>query len=114
MLRKAATVKEAIKIAGRYQRRNWDRGSSYLSYQVFLADSTGDAIVISAGKDGEMAFTRRKPGEGYLVSTNFNRANPENAWSYPCKRYDKAVEMLAKFHKENDLTGDYFKFISFL
>ena len=111
MLRKAATVQEAIEIAGRYQRRNWDRGSSYLSYQVFLADSTGDAVVISAGKDGELAFTRKKSGDGYLVSTNFNRANPGNAWSYPCWRYNKAIEMLAKIHSENDLTEDYFKSI---
>ncbi len=37
-------------------------------------------------------FTRKAAGNGYLISTNFNLANPENGtkgW-----RYDKAVSML--------------------
>lgn len=108
IMKRAATVKEAINIAGLYQRKNWGMP---LKYQIIIADSKGDAVVISAGADGELAFTRKKQGDGYLVSTNFNRANPENAWSYPCWRYNKAVEMLEKIDDENDLTADYFKSI---
>ena len=108
IMKKAATVEEAIDIAGRYKRDNWGMP---LKYQIILADATGDAVVISAGPDGELAFTRKKQGDGHLVSTNFNRANPENAYSYPCWRYDRAVEMLDKIEDENDLTVDYFKSI---
>lgn len=108
IMKKAATVEEAIDIAGRYKRDNW---GIPLKYQIILADAKGDAVVISAGPDGELAFTRKKQGDGYLVSTNFNRANPENAYSYPCWRYNKAVEMLDKIEDENDLTVDYFKSI---
>ncbi len=61
ILRKAATVKEAIEIAGKYQRRNWDRQTSVLKYQVNFADATGDAVIISAGAEGELVFTRKNP-----------------------------------------------------
>jgi len=108
IMKKAATVEEAIDIASRYKRDNW---GIPLKYQIILADAKGDAVVISAGPDGELAFNRKQQGDGYLVSTNFNRANPENAYSYPCWRYDKAVEMLEKIEDENDLTVDYFKSI---
>ena len=102
-----ATVVEAITMA---KKHNW--GSS-LRWQVLLADATGDAVVISAGPDGELAFTRKPKGDGYIVSTNFNRANPENTYpgSYPCWRYNKAVEMLERIKNEKDLTVDYFRSI---
>jgi hypothetical protein len=102
-----ATVDEAIALAKKY---NW--GSS-LRWQVLLADAIGDVVVISAGPDGELAFTRKPKGDGYLVSTNFNRANPKNTYrgSYPCWRYNKAVEMLDKIKDEKDLTVDFFKSI---
>ena len=101
------TVEEAIALAKKY---NW--GSS-LRWQVLLADATGDAVVISAGPDEELAFTRKPKGDGFLVSTNFNRANPKNTYpgSYPCWRYNKAVDMLGKIKSEKDLTVDYFKSI---
>lgn len=111
ILRKAATVEEAITIANKYQRRNWDRKSGNLGYQINLADAKGDAVIISVDKNGELAFTRKKEGDNYLVSTNFNRANPKNAWSYPCWRYSKAIEMLEQIENENDLSVDYFKSI---
>jgi hypothetical protein len=64
--------------------------------QMHFADKTGDAVIISAGPDGEMVFTRKQPGDGFLVSTNFNVANPANAYTYPCWRYDQANEMLGQ------------------
>jgi hypothetical protein len=102
-----STVEEAIAMA---KKHNW--GTS-IRWQVLLADATGDAVVISAGPDGELAFTRKPKGDGYLVSTNFNRANPENTYpgSYPCWRYNKAVEMLERIKNEKDLTVGYFRSI---
>ncbi len=102
-----ATVEEAIALV---KKHNW--GLS-IKWQVLLADATGDAVVISAGADGELAFTRKQKRDGYLVSTNFNRANPKNTYrgGYPCWRYNKAVEMLEKIKDERDLTVDYFKSI---
>lgn len=111
ILKKTATVEEAIKIAVKYRRENWDGNSGYLSYQVNIADAKGDAVIISADRNGELVFTRKEQGETYFVSTNFNKANPENAWSYSCWRYNKAVEMLKKIKEENDLSSDYFKSI---
>ncbi len=111
MLRKAATVEEAIEIADKYQRRNWYPQSGYLNYQINLADAKGDAVVISVDKNGELAFTRKKKGDTFLISTNFNRANTKNAIDYPCKRYNTAAGMLKKISNQGDLSVDYFKSI---
>jgi hypothetical protein len=111
ILRKAATVEEAIEIASKYQRQNWDRKTSILKYQINFADAKGDAVIISAGKDRELVFTTKKLGEKYILSTNFNIANPKDAWVYPCWRYNKAAGMLNKIQDENNLTIDYFKSI---
>lgn len=102
-----ATVEEAIVMA---KKHDWGKA---LRWQVLLADATGDAVVISAGKDGNLAFTRKPPGNGYLLTTNFNRANLENTFedSFPCWRYDKAVELLEKIKSEKDLTVSHFKSI---
>jgi len=89
IMKEAATVKEAIDISRGCRRYNWGLP---MKYQVFLADATGDAVVISAGSDGELAFTRKQEGDGYLVSTNFNRGKPENRdGDLPCWRYDTAT-----------------------
>jgi hypothetical protein len=99
ILQQAATAEEAIKILRRY---DWGGG---LAWQMLLADATGDAVVVGAGRDGELAFTRKPPGDGFLVSTNFNRANPDNRLGgYPCPRYEKATEMLGRIQGESDLT----------
>ncbi len=105
ILNQCATVEEAIELV-----KSYSLGNS-LKAQIHLADAAGDAVVISAGTDGEFAFTRKKQGDGYLVSTNFNRANPENAYSYPCWRYDRAVEILEKIEDGDDLTVDCCKSI---
>jgi hypothetical protein len=99
-----ATVEEAIAFAKKY------RWGSSISWQINMADATGDAVVMSGGPNGELAFTRKQEGDGFLVSTNFNRANPENSWKggYPCWRYNKAVEMLEKIKNEDDLMVEFF------
>jgi len=88
IMHECATVEEVVE---------WVRNHRHLPYmhdQMHFADATGDAVIISAGEDGEMVFTRKPPGDGFLVSTNFNVANPSNSYSYPCWRYDKAQELL--------------------
>jgi hypothetical protein len=61
-------------------------------------------VVISAGIDGEVVLTRKPPGDGFLVSTNFNIANPSNGYGYPCWRYDKATKQLGQLvARESDL-----------
>jgi hypothetical protein len=105
IMHECSTVTEVIEWANRHQR------FPYMHDQMHFADKTGDAVIISAGKDGEMVFTRKQPGDGFLVSTNFNVANPANAYTYPCWRYDKANEMLGQLINSegslnfNDITG---------
>lgn len=111
ILRKAATVEEAIEIAAKYQRKNWYPNSGEIGYQLNFADAKGDAVVISVDEKGELAFTRKQKDENYLISTNYNKINPENALEYPCQRYDKAEEMLKGINSEKDLNVDYFKSI---
>ena len=69
--KKAATVEEAIQIAKLYSFGETLKG------QYHIADARGDAVVISGGPDGKIAFTRKEPGDGYLLSTNFNLAQPD-------------------------------------
>lgn len=103
ILRECSTVEEAIDMAKRY---SW--GTS-LAYQMHMADSTGDAVVIGAGPDGELAFTRKEKGDGFLVSTNFNLSHHRSKEGL-CSRYDTAVEMLQKIN-DDSLTIEYFRSI---
>jgi hypothetical protein len=87
ILRECATVEEVIAWVNTHQ---WH---AYMHDQMHFADASGDAVIISAGADGEVTFTRKPPGDGFLVSTNFNVANPANGY-YPCLRYEKAAQLL--------------------
>jgi hypothetical protein len=61
--------------------------------------------VISAGPDGKIAFTRKDPGEGYLLSTNFNLAQPEKG---PVDfRWDTAQERLEAVANGGVLSPEY-------
>jgi hypothetical protein len=42
-----------------------------------------------------VVFTRKPPGDSFLVSTNFNVANTSNG-NYPCERYETATKLLTK------------------
>ena len=98
ILRECATVEEVISWVNTHQ---WH---SYMHDQMHFADATGEAVIISAGADGEIVFTRKPPGDGFLVSTNFNVANPRNG-SYPCQRYETATVQLEQLmSQDNDLT----------
>jgi hypothetical protein len=97
ILRACATVEEVMAWVQEHQ---WHTA---MHDQLHFADATGDAVVISAGPDGEVAFTRKPAGDGFLVSTNFNVANPSNG-SYPCWRYARAEKMLRRIESEGELT----------
>jgi len=106
MLKKCANVTEAIEMAN-----DFDFGNM-MDFQVHVADSSGDAVIISPGAEGELSFTRKKKGERFLVSTNFNKANPKHRHGeYPCKRYETAVNMLKKIEREDDLNICYLRSI---
>jgi hypothetical protein len=97
--KKAATVDEAILIAENYH------FGEVLKGQYHIADANGDAVVISAGPDGKIAFTRKQPGEGYLLSTNFNLAQPEKG---PVDfRWETATERLEALNISAELSPEY-------
>ncbi len=98
ILRACATVEDVIAWV---QEHRWHEA---MHDQMHFADAAGDAVVISAGPDGKVAFTRNPPGDGFLVSTNFNLANPGNG-SYPCWRYDRAREILREIDSTEELTA---------
>jgi hypothetical protein len=100
ILHECASVAEVIEWVEAHQ---WH---SYMHDQMQFADASGDAVIISAGADGEVVFTRKSPGDGFLVSTNFNVANPSNGYGYPCWRYDTATERLTELvSQEGGLTA---------
>jgi hypothetical protein len=99
ILQECATVEEVIAWVQEHQ---WHEA---MHYQMHFADATGDAVVISAGPDGKVAFTRKPVGDGFLVSTNFNLANPING-SYPCWRYDRAEALLKDIDNRDKLTAE--------
>ncbi|MFC2008517.1 hypothetical protein ACFLUT_00475 [Chloroflexota bacterium] len=86
-LRECATVEEVVALAQTY---DWGRR---IYYQVMFADATGDAVVISPGADGELAYTRKREGNSYVAITNFNCADTKHG-DYPCERYETATLML--------------------
>lgn len=94
ILHECSTVEEVIFWVNTHQ---WH---SYMHDQMHFADATGDAVIISAGPDGEVAFTRKALGDGFLVSTNFNVADPANGFGYPCWRFDRAQELLTSLVSE--------------
>lgn len=98
---KSATIDEAIDIAMQY---NW---ADPTPHQVLFADRGGNAAVIGPGINGEISVTRKSPGDGFLVATNFNLSDPEvteTDW-----RYDTAANMLANVQLEDDLTVELFQ-----
>ncbi len=100
LMKKASTVEEVLSTIFTY---NW--GDS-ISYQIHFADKSGDAVVIHAGTDGELTYTRKPKGIGYLVSTNFNLARLDKG-NWNCSRYKTADKMLSKMGAENDLTVEF-------
>jgi len=100
-LQNSATVDEAIEILSGY---NWGNA---IWGQIHIADANGEAVVISAGPDREVSFTRKEPGDSVFISTNFNLgSNPKDEREGLCWRYDKAVEAL---EGDAELTVEHFR-----
>jgi penicillin V acylase-like amidase (Ntn superfamily) len=98
ILRECATVDEVIQW---YQTRNL---GGYWYNQIHWADSSGDAVVISP-VNGQVVYTRKN--NSYLVSTNFNLANP--TYDYPCERYTTVFTMLDDIIQDDNLSIDSIK-----
>ena len=97
--KQAATVEDAIRIAQSFDFEH------DLGIQIHIADASGDAVVIGPGRDGEIVFTRKPTGEGYLLSTNFNLAIPEKG---PVDfRWDTATAMLDSLGESQTLTPEF-------
>ncbi len=73
---------------------------SEMGYQVHFADSTGNAVVVHPGINKELNITRLDSARNYLISTNFNLGSQEGSW--PCQRYDTAIQLLS-----NALTNNH-------
>ncbi|MBN1314228.1 MAG: hypothetical protein JXA42_02130 [Anaerolineales bacterium] len=99
ILQECASVEEVLAWVQTHQ---WHQA---MHDQMHFADATGDAVVISAGSDGELAFTHKPAGDSYLVSTNFNLANPANG-SYPCWRYTRAEKLLEEINSHGELSAE--------
>lgn len=101
-MNECSTVDEVIDY---YSAINFIIWGDCMPRQMHFTDKSGDAVVISAGDDGNPVFTRIE--NHFLVSTNFNLANPENRYGdYPCERYDTCVEMLSDIQTEEELNLD--------
>ncbi|MCA9929953.1 MAG: hypothetical protein KC419_15825 [Anaerolineales bacterium] len=97
--KKAATVDDAIRIA-----QDFDFGDSMM-IQIHIADANGDAVVIGPGRDGEITFTRKPAGDGFLLSTNFNLATPDKG---PVDfRWDTAGSILETLRETQSLTPEF-------
>jgi hypothetical protein len=94
ILRENATVADVVRWI---QTHEWH---AYMHDQMHFADASGDAVIVSAGADGELALTRKPSGDGFLVSTNFNVANPSNNRGYPCWRYETAQRELSQLETQ--------------
>jgi hypothetical protein len=97
LLRTCKTVEEA---------RNWVRSYDLLLLhwqQEHIADSTGDAVIISLNDEGYLWMTNKS--NDYLVSTNFNPAQDDSE-DHQCYRYETTINML---NSMSELTLDYCK-----
>jgi hypothetical protein len=100
LMKESATVEEVLETIFTF-----DWGDS-ISYQVHFADATGDAAVVHPGPDGELTYTRKQEGDGYLLSTNFNLVKLGSG-EYSCSRFETANGMLSGMETEGDLTVDF-------
>jgi hypothetical protein len=94
----AASVEDAIQLAKAFH------FGDVMKTQIHIGDKSGDAVVISGGSDGEIAFTRKVPGDGYHLSTNFNLATNEGPVDF---RWETASSMLDALDSEMTLTPSY-------
>lgn len=84
-----------------------------MDYQIHFADESGNAVVLYPGTNGELTYSKKPKGNGYLITTNFNHARREKAsWSpldfiYSFSfdgTYATADKMLSKVGDQDALT----------
>lgn len=63
-------------------------------------------MVVSPNMNGELAFTRKATGNGYLISTNFNLAGGNDT---DCWRYNTAASMMDTIDSKDELTIEFFR-----
>jgi choloylglycine hydrolase len=97
ILRECDTVEEVIQWYLSHNMGGW------WGDQIHWADATGDAVVISAGQNKQVAFTRKN--SDYLISTNFNLNNYSHG-SYPCARYSTVKDNLDYYMHRNEITEE--------
>jgi hypothetical protein len=103
LLKEASNVEEAIAHTLQFDFESWWG-------QFVFADASGDAAVIGPGPDGELAVTRKDPGDGFLVASTFNLVDPEQYEGKDSfKRYDDAVALLSEIREADDLTIPLFR-----
>jgi len=109
-MRDSSTVEEILS-----KLLTYNFGNS-IDYQIHFADRSGNAVVIYPGTDGELTYSRKPKGNGYLITTNFNHARREKAsWSaldyfYSILfdgTYQTADKMLSKVVDQDDLTVEF-------
>jgi len=101
ILRNCRNVSEAVDFIN-----NFNFGES-MWYQVYLADPTGEAVIVSPNYDGELNFTYKGTTDSYLAQTNFNRIhNDSHIGKFPCPRYTTAVSMLSNILDQSEITID--------
>ena len=89
MLKGAATVTEAVAIAGSF---DYTEG---LWGQTMVADASGDVAVIGPGNDGELAITWKPNDQAFMVASTINVATGESVGGDSQARYDAADRMLS-------------------
>ena len=101
VLKKAATVDEAVALIKKYKASENIRKaagvSEFRQMQVLLADRYGNAAVVGVAPDGGLAVTG-KTGK-YRVVTNFSLAQPGNSAVSEKTRFDTATEALKGMKK---------------
>jgi len=100
---KCRTVEEAIAYVNDY-----NFGTMW--FNLFLTDASGETVVVSPGKTGELVFDYIDYELGFMVQTNFNRSNPISHFgSYPDPRYDSAYSMLSEITESSSLSVQGFE-----
>jgi len=108
-IRNSSTVEEILS-----KLLTYNFGNS-MDYQIHIADKSGNAVVIYPGTNGEVAYSKKPKGNGYLITTNFNHARREKASWSPLDfiysflfdgTYKTADKMLSKIVDKDDLTAE--------
>lgn len=78
-------------------------------FQLMIADTTGNAVVIGPGDDGELAVTRKKPADRWFVASTFNLADStQYVGKDSFKRYEDAETLFAEIVNADNLSAQSF------